>query len=90
MKPNREFWYRKFAHHMTARLGVKKLPAEGMPLRDIEGVQVYVAALKGEKPQRGKRHTHRVIAICPECSQEMSAGRVHQHSCVKQRKGVWS
>lgn len=60
-----------------------KYPAEGMPPRTIQGVTVWVEPLKGETPNHGKRHTHRVMAKCPNCHQKMSAGRLHQHVCKK-------
>lgn len=58
-----------------------KLPVEGMPAREIQGITVWVEPLKGAAPTHGKRHAHRVMARCPVCSHEMSAGRLHQHVC---------
>lgn len=65
---------------MRELLGVRDLPAEGMPEREIQGVRVYVA------PQapltQGQRHraTHRIFAIC-ECGKHVPVGRLHQHKC---------
>lgn len=55
-----------------------KLPKEGMPVREIQGIKVFVAPLD---PARSRRRLHRVRAICPACGMEMSAGRLHQHVC---------
>lgn len=63
-------------------LGIEgRVPVRGMEPRIIQGWTVYVRPLTGEKPAHGKRHNHRIIAICPNCGQEMSAGRTHQHKC---------
>lgn len=59
----------------------QKWPAEGLPARTINGIKIWVNPLQGEKPNHGKRHTHRVRAKCPYCGQEMSAGRINQHRC---------
>jgi hypothetical protein len=66
-----------------------KLPTEGMPARDIKGIQVWVNPLPPmPAPPPGhlrnrKRSTHRVMCRCPDCAQELSAGRLHQHVCEK-------
>lgn len=55
-----------------------KLPAEGMPEREVQGVVLWVAPLVADrKTVRG----HRVRARCPHCAKEMSAGRLFQHVC---------
>jgi hypothetical protein len=69
---------------MLQLLGVSgsKLPAEGMPAREIQGIRVWVAPLPPREPgQRGKRSTHRVRCACPDCGAEVSAGRLFQHRC---------
>jgi len=57
-----------------------KLPTEGMPVRDIQGVQVYVKPLPPGPPR--KRQSLRVTAIC-ECGRHVPVGRMHQHKCKK-------
>lgn len=76
----------RFGRHATASdmlefLGLPrtaKLPKEGMPKREIQGVRVYV------KPfvSNGSRRTvkHRVIAICT-CGRHIPTGRINQHRC---------
>lgn len=66
-------------------LGVKRLPAAGLPPQLIQGIKVWAEPLRGEKPVRGKRHTHRLLAECPVCAKQMSAGRLHQHSKVHRK-----
>jgi hypothetical protein len=56
-----------------------KLPAEGMPPREIQGFQVYVLSLT---EARAKKQFHRVMAICPTCGKHLSAGRLQQHQHV--------
>lgn len=68
-----------------------KLPREGLPARDVQGVQVWVAPFvpKIRKVWNGFQHvekevkssTHRVRCKCPKCGAEMSAGRLFQHIC---------
>jgi len=79
--PNWPLW----SHGLNEALGIKgKLPPEGLlPPKEVQGIMVYVNPLVGEKPAHGKRHTHRVMAICPDCGKHMSAGRLHQHVCKK-------
>lgn len=74
------FWMRgrsQTALHQA--LGLTSTPRDGMEPRQIHGVWVRVEPLRGEKPAHGKRHTHRLLATCPHCGVEMSAGRLHQH-----------
>ena len=54
-----------------------KLPAEGMPEREVHGVLVYVAPLN---PATSRRRLHRIYAICT-CGTHVPAGRLHQHRC---------
>lgn len=80
------------AHSKTVRelLGLKrtaKLPAEGMPEQQVQGIVVWVnpAPAPVYVQRWGKtvllhRATHRVMARCPICGEEMSAGRLHQHA----------
>lgn len=73
----------------------QKLPVEGMPPREIQGVKVWVTPLPPhpdkDKP-RGlfgsmwKRSTHRVLCECPDCGKVLSIGRLAQHVC-KSHKG---
>ncbi len=70
------------SHHVKAMIGIKgELPAAGAPAQLIQGWQVYVRPLVGSAPAHGKRHTHRVIAVCPDCQRHISAGRTRQHTC---------
>lgn len=66
------------ADEVLAMLGVERLPDEGMPEREIQGVRVYVAP----KPPRDGRHMQRlrVMAICA-CGRHVAVGRLHQHIC---------
>jgi hypothetical protein len=69
------------AHDMYALLGVKTLPKEGMPEREIHGVRVYVRPLPPAAP--GVRRNFqglRVMAICP-CGRRLAVGRMGQHRC---------
>lgn len=77
------------AGEMLRLLGVKTLPPEGMPERDIQGVRVYVRPL-APLPTNTRRNVYgrlprnfqglRVMAIC-ECGQHLAVGRMHQHKC---------
>jgi len=55
-----------------------KWPAGGLPMRMVQGVFIYVRSLEDA---RERKEFHRVRAICPGCSREMSAGRLFQHKC---------
>ena len=68
------------AHDMYRLLGTSKLPAEGMPIRLIDGVRVYVKPLPEGKPR--ERQSLRVTAICDDCGQHIAVGRMHQHRCT--------
>ena len=82
------------AHHPDIRtflgLGPKaKLPVEGMPKREIQGVTIWVEPFvpvwkidryTGERVQT-KSSFHRVKAECPQCLKVLSAGRLFQHVC---------
>jgi hypothetical protein len=58
----------------------KKWPAEGMPEREAQGFKMYVMSIAdARKKYPGKNRPHRVRVICPVCSKDMSAGRLHQH-----------
>jgi hypothetical protein len=66
---------------VLAMLGLKPghhLPKEGMPVRKIQGIEVWVASSDVKK----NRFTHRVMAKCPVCGKAMSAGRLHQHATI--------
>jgi hypothetical protein len=64
-----------------------KIPVDGMPRREIQGVTVYVVPLLGEAKKDSswafsrayRRCKHRVRAICPVCQKDLSAGRLNQH-----------
>jgi hypothetical protein len=66
---------------MLKALGVRKLPRDGMEPRQIQGITVWVTpavTFAGRKSSK-----HRVMCECPDCGKQMSAGRLHQHVCVK-------
>jgi hypothetical protein len=78
--------------HVMRMLGLRPgghLPAEGMPVRVIQGIKVwvtpYVARTYVEPwsgmARRVKSSKHRVMAECPHCGKHLSAGRLHQHKC---------
>lgn len=76
-----------FSHHVKALFGLTseaKWPAEGLPEREVNGWKIWVKPL-ALSPDTGKRlfrrMRHRAVAQCPKCSQVMSIGRVHQHTC---------
>ena len=77
------------SHDLLKMLGYAKPPVTGAAPVLIQGVQVYVKPLGPLPPDRKmtghgywqRRQGHRVMAICPDCSQHMSAGRLHQHRC---------
>jgi hypothetical protein len=89
--PSRPDWH---AHHSDVRemLGLSpkaKLPKNGLPAREVQGITVWVEpaapAVYAYKPgfyvpRKVKSSTHRVRALCPQCGQEVSAGRLHQHA----------
>lgn len=69
------------SHHVKEMFGLRpeqKWPSEGLPARTIQGIVVWVEPLL-----LGRGKMHRVRALCPQCQHEMSAGRLHQHVCVK-------
>jgi hypothetical protein len=71
------------SHVMLKLLGIEtgRLPLEGMPSREIQGVQVWVTPI-GEMPaNRRKRNAHRLMCACPDCGKVLSVGRLHQHKC---------
>jgi hypothetical protein len=55
-----------------------KLPAAGLPEQVVQGVTVWAKPLD---PNRRQRAPHRMMARCPQCGKEMSAGRLFQHVC---------
>lgn len=82
------------AHSADIRemLGLKrtaKLPKEGMEPRVIQGITVWVTPApepvyveRWGKRKLLHRASHRVMARCPVCGEEMSVGRLHQHAKV--------
>jgi hypothetical protein len=76
---------RSWAMHsdeMLKTLGVEgsKLPLEGLPQREIQGIQVWVVP-HVPHPNGRKSSKHRVLCACPNCGRVLSAGRLHQHKC---------
>lgn len=70
---------------LYARLGIDpkaaRLPDEGLPLQDIDGVKVYVtskAYAQAEAKRRGRAFIHRVLVFC-SCGKTVPAGRLSQH-----------
>lgn len=81
-----EYPHRNAQSHTVKRLlgllTTEKLPAEGMPPRIIQGIEVWVEPLRPPRLYRSRRGCmHRVMAKCPVCGQILSAGRLHQHVC---------
>jgi hypothetical protein len=79
-----EYGYNVFSNELRQLLGLPdkaKLPAEGLPARTVQGITIFV---RPAPPSRGIRGggKHRVRAICPECSKDVSAGRLQQHMTV--------
>lgn len=62
-------------------LGVNDTLPSSAPEITIEGVRVKIVP----KLYVGSRATkpHRIIATCPDCGMEVSAGRMHQHLGTK-------
>lgn len=61
----------------------KHLPRDGLPLRDVQGVPVYVLPkemAEYQAKQQGKAFVHRVFAVCT-CGQHVPVGRLGQHKC---------
>ena len=69
------------AHDILKMLGVKRLPPEGMSMRVIQGIEVWVVAQRPKLPTERKRHMHRVMCHCPGCRLVLTVGRLHQHKC---------
>lgn len=77
---------RASASDMLELLGLKrtaKLPKEGMPEREIQGVRVYVTPSTSGGTRQRRSCKHRVFAIC-DCGQHVPTGRLHQHKCKRQ------
>jgi hypothetical protein len=76
---------RATAGDMLELLGFKRtanLPKEALPVREIQGVPVYVKPSTSGGTRERRRCSHRVIAICT-CGQHVPTGRLHQHKCEK-------
>lgn len=76
-----------FSQDVKRKLGLEptaKLPPSGMANRLLKSpfglVAVRVAAIDPNR-RRGQKK-HRVLAICPVCTKELSLGRLHQHMVV--------
>lgn len=54
------------------------LPAGGMPEIVLRGVRVKIVPRLYVKNQSARK-PHRILATCPDCGMEVSAGRMHQH-----------
>lgn len=68
---------------MMETLGLRSgghLPPEGLPIRVIDGIEVFVKPAKPKEPGQRKSSKHRVMAICPTCKRVISVGRLHQHT----------
>ena len=79
-----KYGYYADARAMREYLGVRELPIDGMPPREIQGVTVYVKP-QGPKPSpingRGrKRMAHRIMIVCT-CGVHVPSGRMRQHKC---------
>lgn len=78
------------AHHrdMAKLLGLDPkahLPKDGLPPVVIQGWTVHVLSEYEASVLRGltkKVFVHRVIARCPKCGWQGSAGRTHQHAKI--------
>ena len=73
--------YNAHSNHVKEMFGLRpeqKWPAEGLPVRSIQGISVWVVPLDFA---RRTGIFHRVRAFCPKCERAMSAGRLHQHVC---------
>lgn len=68
---------------MLVLLGVTggRLPIAGLPIRLVQGIEVWVEPLPPAAPGQRKRSTHRVLCRCPSCGFVLSAGRLNQHIC---------
>ena len=70
------------SRELCKRLGVSRLPADGMPERNIDGIRVYVRpllpAVVGSNGRTYRPQSLRVIAIC-ECGQHVAVSRLQQH-----------
>jgi hypothetical protein len=91
--------YNLHNHKLLKLLGVtgSKLPKEGMPERQIQGVRnfrrsdtvaevamvtVWVnPAPTTMRPGKYKSSAHRIMCRCPGCARELSVGRLFQHKC---------
>lgn len=72
--------YLASAGEVLEMLGVKRLPVEGMPVRVIQGIPVYVRALRAKSGPFRNWDGLRVMAIC-ECGRHVPVGRLGQHKC---------
>lgn len=83
MKTIRGRYHYANAHDMYRELGTSRLPVEGMPEREIQGVRVYVKPLPPGAPRA--RQSLRVTFIC-DCGKHVPVGRTHQHLPVVVRR----
>ena len=70
-----------FTRRVMQALGLERLPVEGMEVRTVLGVRVWITPLVMPNPTRWKRSTHRLIVQCPRCKWNGSLGRLDQHAC---------
>ena len=59
----------------------ERLGPESSGPHNVQGIEVRVRGADERGPKEHKR-SHRVMAKCPDCGREMSAGRLHQHAKV--------
>ena len=52
-----------------------RLPEEGYPEREVDGVTYYIA----KKTEPAGSRQQRLMAICPKCNVHIPSGRLEQH-----------
>lgn len=78
-----------FTADVMRALGLTRLPVEGMVVRTVLGVRVWITPLVMPNPTRWKRSTHRLIVQCPRCKWNGSLGRLDQHACKHPETNCW-
>lgn len=74
------FGYNSSNHRILKLLGLKRLPVQGLPEVEIQGVRVYVKPSTSGGTRATRECKHRIIAICT-CGRHVPVGRLHQHKC---------
>ena len=66
-----------------------KWPAEGMPMRVIQGITVWVepapprtTTMRWGREVTVKSSKHRTFGVCQACQKTIPLGRMHQHAKV--------